>query len=59
MYFIREVWDYMFLKTLKEKQNLYMTHSDSIFKVILRDTSFLVQDVWQVNISGDWYEIYM
>jgi len=42
-----------------EKQNFNLTKTNLIFKVILRNTSFRVQDVHQVNISGDWYEVYV
>ena len=59
VYFIKTVWDFTFLKTLKEKQNFNLHQTNSICKVILLNTSFGVQDVCQVNISGDWYEVYV
>ena len=59
VYFVKTVWDYMFSKTLKDKQNYNWTHPDSIFKVFLCNTSFWVQDVCQINMSSDWYEVYV
>ena len=49
VYFIKTVWDYVFLKTYKEKQSKNFTYS----KLIVCNTLFWAQDVCQVNISGD------
>ena len=49
----------MVLKNQTTKLNFSLTDPYSIFKVFLHTTSFWVQDVCQVNMSGDLYQVHV
>ena len=58
VYLIKTVWDYTFL-IIKMEKNVYLIQTNWILKVIFLNTSFRVQDVYQVNVFGDLFEVYM
>ena len=51
------IWDYMFLKTLKEKKKKLFDLSLIYLLRRFGNTFIQLQDFCQINISGDWYEV--
>ena len=47
----------MILNTYNKKQQIYLSDPKTILNANLYNTSFQVQDVWQVGLFGDWQYI--